>query len=98
MADDIDGVIAELDAVVARAVAEKSRLGYFAALYRNVTVAVKAAIDAGRFDDAERMSRFDAAFANRYLDAVAAWQAGRPTSKSWKAAFEAAALGDKVIV
>jgi uncharacterized protein DUF5995 len=67
-------VIRRLTAVVERAEAEGSRLGYFPALYRRVTAAVLAALPT--FDDAERMTRLDVVFAGRYLDAFAAHQAG----------------------
>ena len=57
--------------VVDDCVGTGSRIGYFAALYRQVTLAGSAD---GRFDDGERLSRFDAAFAGRYLAALSAWR------------------------
>ncbi len=74
-ANDIDDVIEALTGIVARARDQADRTGYFAALYRQVTVAVRDAITAGRFDDGQRMSRFDALFGNRYFDALDAWRA-----------------------
>ena len=86
----IDDVVARLDDEVHRAVREGSRAGYFAALYREVTVRVDRAIRAGRFEDGDRMARLDVVFANRYLDAVARRRAREPVTRSWGLAFDAA--------
>lgn len=86
----IDEVIEQLDEVIARARRESSRAGYFPALYRKVTVAVKEGIANGRFEDGERMERLDVLFANRYLEAVAAHRRGEPPARSWQLSFEAA--------
>lgn len=94
----IDDVLTALDAIIARARAEKSRLGFFAVLYRNVTLRVKQAIAAGRFEDGPRMERLDVNFANRYLRALDAWRYNRPVSRSWDVAFTAAALGRPIIL
>ncbi len=66
----IDEVLAELDHIIAEAAEQGRRLGYFAALYRDVTARVDAAIEAGEFQDNARMARLDVAFAHRYLDAL----------------------------
>ena len=42
----IDDVVAALDAIIQRAWDEKSRMGYFAALYRRVTLAVRDGVSA----------------------------------------------------
>jgi len=87
----IDEVIAQLNAVIDRARREKSRLGYFAVLYRNVTIKVKEGIAAGHFEDGERMERLDVIFANRYLDAYECFRRGGQTTKCWNASFRSAA-------
>ena len=51
---------------------------------------MKDALEAGAFDDADRMERLDTLFADRYLDAVAARSAGRPATASWELTFAAA--------
>ncbi|HJV23192.1 MAG TPA: DUF5995 family protein [Holophagaceae bacterium] len=89
-ASDIHDVIARLDALVEGYRSGASRLGYFPALYRRVTLAVRDGIAQGRFQDGPRMDRLDTAFANRYLEAIAAWQEGRACSACWRKAFEAA--------
>jgi hypothetical protein len=89
MTTGIDAVLRALDDVIARAIDEGDRSGYFAVLYRKVTAKVAEGLDTGFFDDAERMERLDHLFAERYLDAVAAQRAaGRPTA-SWQLAFDA---------
>lgn len=86
----IDRVLADLDAVIDRAIADGDPCGYFAVLYRTVTAAVQEALEAGTFDDTERMERLDTLFAERYLDAIEARVAGRPVTASWELTFAAA--------
>jgi hypothetical protein len=86
----IGDVIAQLDQVIEYCAKERSRLGYFAALYRNVTVRVRDAIAAGRFEDGPRMERLDVIFANHYLDALDRFWRGEKPPASWSVAFHAA--------
>lgn len=86
-ATSIDEVVERLDAIIERAIAERDRLGFFAVLYRTVTVAVKHGIAAGRFEDSARMERLDVVFANRYLAAFDAHRAGGTPTASWSVAF-----------
>src|SRR6478735_2081422 len=67
----------------------QSRLGYFAALYNRVTMAVRDGIRAGTFADNARMERLDVAFANRYLVAHDRFSRGAAAPASWRLAFEA---------
>jgi hypothetical protein len=97
-ARNIDDVIAELDRIIVAATAEQSRLGWFAALYRQVTLRVQQAIAAGRFDDGPRMVQLDTIFANRYLDALATWQAGGVPTRCWRFAFDASQRADLIIL
>ncbi|MFJ6676124.1 DUF5995 family protein [Actinosynnema sp. NPDC091369] len=76
-ADDIDDVVDGLVAIVRNARRAGDRVGYFAALYRQVTVEVRAAIHDGLFDDGPRTDRFDTLFGNRYFDAHDAWRRDR---------------------
>lgn len=86
----IDEALAGMDAVIDRAIDEGDRRGYFAVLYRKVTAKVKEGVEAGFFDDADRMVRLDCLFADRYLDAVATAAAGRTPTRSWDRSFAAA--------
>lgn len=94
----IDEVLFELDQIILHARRDQSRLGYFATLYRNVTIKVKEGIAAGLFEDGARMERFNVAFANRYLSALASFRAGQPTSRCWIVAFESAATWRPIIL
>jgi hypothetical protein len=82
-------VVERLEEVVDRCQRDGSRRGYFAALYLTVTRSVERGIEAGFFDDDERMDRFDVAFASHYFEALAAYRAGEETRRCWQAAFEA---------
>jgi len=88
--ETLDDVLVALDAIVDRCCEEQSPLGYFAALYRQVTRDVQASVAAGRFDDPARMERLDVRFAARYLSAVEDYRRGRPTTASWEVALRAA--------
>jgi len=61
----IDEILAELDQIILRARREQNRLGFFATLYRNVTMKVKEGIATGVFADGARMEKLDVTFANR---------------------------------
>lgn len=98
LARTIDEVIAQLDDIIARSNREGSRLGYFAALYRKVTVKVKEGIAAGRFEDGPRMERLDVAFANRYLEALDQFRRGQQTTRCWLVSFRAAAAWRPIIL
>lgn len=90
-ADTIDEVLRSLDRVVEWSKTNDSRLGYFAALYRKVTRAVKQAIADGVFIDGPRMERLDVIFANRYLIALELYLHDRErTPRAWRLAFDTA--------
>ncbi len=89
-ANTIDDVIDELGKIIDWAKENDSRLGYFPALYRMVTIRIKEGIAAGEFENGPRMEKLDVVFANRYLSAFHAWQADQPFTESWKVTFDAA--------
>src|SRR6185436_10526735 len=90
-------VVQALDGIIAECKARRSRLGFFAALYRQVTVHVREGIANGFFEDGPRMERLDALFASRYLDAFAARGAGQPVSEAWRVAFDTG-LGSRATI
>lgn len=85
----IDGVIDQLEQIVQESIKTGSRLGYFAALYKRMTMAVHDGITAGRFQDAARMEALDVTFANRYLETRQQYFAGELHGQSWLQAYEA---------
>lgn len=98
LAKDISDVIQILDGIIADTKARRDPLGYFAALYRQVTLKVQEGIHQGFFENGIRMAEFDAAFANRYLAAYDTFQAGGKPSRSWRAAFNATSSGQLILL
>lgn len=90
MVSTIDEVITRLTEIIDQSRRESSRLGYFAALYRKVTISVKQGIATGRFQDGERMEMLDVIFANRYLEAYDLHRLGKQPTASWQISFGAA--------
>lgn len=85
----IDGVIAQLDDIIEWSLTNKSRLGYFATLYRRLTAAVKQAIMANEFRDGKRMEQLDIIFASRYFVARDAYLKKQSCYTAWQTAFDA---------
>ena len=86
-ATTIDEVIVILDTIISTSEKNQDPLGYFAVLYRKVTLKVKEGIAEGFFDDNPRMERFDVVFANRYIEAYMAYQNKEAITHSWERAF-----------
>jgi len=97
-ASGIDDVLHILDGIIADCKAKSDPLGYFPALYRQVTMTVKQGISTGYFDNGPRMDRFDATFANRYFAAYQTWLSGGQPSKSWQVAFQGMRSGRLIIL
>lgn len=88
--NNIDDVLQQLRQIVDSCRERGSAMGYFAALYHDMTAAVQRGIRQGTFEDGARMERLDVIFAKRYIDAYRSRELGWPTSRAWKAAFDAA--------
>lgn len=86
-ANSILEVIMALDEIILTCSQQGNRAGYFAALYKKVTVAVAQKIAAGYFDDNERMEQLDVVFANFYLDAYYCYKNRNTCAASWQLAF-----------
>ena len=84
----IDQVISTLDEIIADSEKSQNPRGYFAALYRKVTIKVQEGIKSDFFDDGPRMEQLDVIFAKRYIDAYWAWQNKSDATKSWNKTFE----------
>lgn len=97
-ASSIDEVLDRLDGLIDEFVRDGSRMALFACLYRSVTSRVRDGIRSGRFDDGPRMERFDVIFANRYLNALAAYRRGESPGRSWRVAFDGTRSGQLLIL
>ena len=86
----IEEIIDRLGQIVNQSKAENSPLGYFAALYRSVTLQVASDIDKGLFQDNVRMERLDVVFASRYLAAYDAFRDGTTPTQAWAFSFAVA--------
>lgn len=84
----IDQVISALDQIIQESIEKENCAGYFAALYRKVTIKVKEGIEQNFFDDGPRMEHLDVVFATRYLDAYEAYKNNEAITHSWQAAFD----------
>lgn len=85
----VDGVIDSLQAIIDDSIRTGSRLGYFAALYKRMTMAIRDGVRAGKFQDNERIERLDVMFAGRYLAARQQYFAGELQCQSWLQAYNA---------
>ncbi len=94
----IKEVIEVLDNIIESSLTEESTLGYFAALYQKVTIKVQQGIANGRFENGPRMERLDVIFANRYIQAYHDFRAGKPVTKAWRLAFQAAQHKEPIIL
>jgi len=66
-------VLRTIDQVIDWSIKTESHIGYFACLYKRITLAIRQAIEDGVFDDGPRIGRLDVAFARRYFDALNAY-------------------------
>ncbi len=100
-ATSLDEVVAAIDSVIRWSISTSSRLGYFAAVYKRITIAVRKAVKDGDFEDGPRMELFDVTFANRYFAALNGQfhpdRFAKPT-RSWKVAFGAASRTEPIIL
>ena len=95
----IDDVLAAIEGIITWSIANESRLGYFGALYKRITLAIKQNLP--NFQDPPRMERLDVVFASRYFAALNAWfwpAQNAPLSQAWRVAFQGAALPHPIIV
>ncbi|WP_422360405.1 DUF5995 family protein [Reichenbachiella sp.] len=84
----IDQVIAALDQIILDCIENEDCAGYFAALYRKVTIKVKEGIEQNTFQNGPRMEHLDVVFATRYIRAYEAYKNDQPLTHSWQVAFD----------
>lgn len=96
--ESIDEVIQSLDEIVNECKLINSTMGYFAALYKKVTLKVKEGIDSNYFDDGPKMEQLDIVFAKRYIDAYNSWQSNHRITRSWEQAFSASKANNHIVL
>jgi hypothetical protein len=94
----IDGVIDQLQSIIDDSIKTGSRLGYFAALYRRMTMAIRDGMRTGRFQDNARIERLDVTFASRYLVTRGQYFAGELHGQSWLQAYHAAGSANLTVL
>ena len=87
-ATNLDEVINCIKKIIADAIQNNNRAGYFASLYLKVTTSVKEGIDKRRFQNGSRMETLTVNFANRYLNSYDQWQKKENLSACWKLAYQ----------
>ncbi len=88
----IDDVVRELEMIITNSELRKSPRGYFAALYRRVTLEIKKGVDETDvekqiFQDSSRMEQLDIVFADRYISAFYGFKQKEKISTSWRFPF-----------
>jgi Family of unknown function (DUF5995) len=91
-------VVQAVDDMIAWSLAQRSRAGYFAALYWHVATAFARAASSGAFSDPARIDRLNGNFFGRYLDAVEHFRRGEQTTEAWAVAFDATRREDLLVV
>jgi hypothetical protein len=94
----IDDVVNDLSQIVDWCWQHNSRLGYFPAMYRKVTLRIKGGIANGQFEDGDRLERLDIVFAKRYIDAFNEYHQGIRPTQAWDYAFQAAGRSEPMIM
>ncbi len=97
-ATSIDGVITELDKIIEWSKLHQSRIGYFASLYRNMTLAVQQGITNKIFDNGERMEQLDVIFANRYIQAWDSYTNKQKCTSAWCKVFDLCDTNNLVVL
>jgi hypothetical protein len=88
--DSIPALVERMEEDLAKLTAAGDLRRHFHATYLRTTRAVADEIDRGGFRDGAWLERWDLAFAELYLDALAADLRGDPVSRPWQVAFAAA--------
>ncbi len=94
----IQNVVDRLTQIAEQCKASQNKAGYFAALYKRMTIAVHDGINANQFEDGARMEKLDIVFAQRYLDAYSCFFSKQPCSNSWQFTFTACADNSLIVL
>src|SRR4051812_15868098 len=93
-----DEVIKELELIIDWAIRNKSRIGFFAAIYKNVTERIKTAANSGGFQNKEQIERLDVTFALRYFTALDEYWHNSNTQSAWAFALQKSKLKHTIII
>lgn len=91
-------VVEELDQIVRNAREDGNRIGFFAALYKDLTLSIDSEIRSGRFLHPDDVLRLAVDFSSRYFTALDQFVRGRKLSRCWRVAFLAASDPNLLIV
>jgi Family of unknown function (DUF5995) len=69
----LDEALRGIDQVVDWAIEAESHIGYFAALYKRITLAIQDAVREGVFDDGDRVDQLGVVFSQRYFNSLNAY-------------------------
>jgi hypothetical protein len=97
----LDDVARNIDQIVHWAIKAESHIGYFAALYKRVTLAIREAISEGVFDDGHRIEQLGVVFSQRYFSALNAYfypDEYRGLTLPWEVSFVGDQDGEAIIV
>ncbi len=88
----IDDVVRELEMIITNSELRKSPRGYFAGLYRRVTLEIQKGVEETDpekqiFQDNARMAALDVVFADRYIEAFYGFKKSEKISDSWQLPF-----------
>jgi len=86
--NNIDEILEELDVIIQKSISQNNFLGIFAYVYLRTTAQIKTEIEQEKFEDNERLQKFDVLFANLYLDAYRNYFDKQPVNNAWKIAFD----------
>lgn len=95
---NIQDVVNELTQIIEQCKITQNRAGYFAALYKRMTIAVRNAINNNQFEDGARMEKLDMIFAQRYLNAYNSYFSKQACSLSWQFAFDGCADNSLIVL
>lgn len=83
----LEDVVNGLDDVLGWSIAHRSRIGYFAAIYKKTELEILAAADVGTFKEPELVKQLGVVFGNRYFRFVNNYILGDPVPPPWRIAF-----------
>ena len=90
MGSPVHALVERMTALAGELEGARDPARFFLGTYLRTTRAVSAALDRGRFEDADWVARWDVDFADRYLDALAAHRVDPGTAPGpWRRAFGA---------